>query len=196
MYRAYGHVRSRAFRVLWMLEELGVEYEYINHRPASEAMKSINNSGKVPALEVDGTVITDSAAIMCFLADRHSAMTFPCGSLERAQQDSLMHQINDELDAVLWMAGRHTFVLPEEKRHPTVKESLRWEFTRNCEKIAARLQGEFLMGEQMTVPDILLTHCLNWAVSAKFVCENKELRKYASRMRSRPAYKRAYALED
>ena len=67
MYRAYGHVRSRAFRVLWMLEELGVEYEYINHRPASEAMKSINYSGKVPALEVDGTVITDSAAIMNFL---------------------------------------------------------------------------------------------------------------------------------
>lgn len=195
MYKAIGHARSRAMRVLWMLEELELDYEYLNYRPASPEMKSVNPSGKAPALDVDGTVLTDSCAIMCYLADKHGKFTFASGTLERARQDSLMHQINDELDAILWAGARHTFVLPEEKRYPDVKESLRWEFTRNCERIAEKITGEYLMGSQMTVPDILLTHCLNWAYAAKFLCENKELLRLAKQMRSRPAYKRAYALE-
>lgn len=196
MYKAYGNARNRALRVLWLLEELGVEYEYFNYRAASDDMKTVNPSGKSPALGVDGEIITDSAAIMCFLADRHGQFTFPAGTIERGQQDSLMHQINDEMDAILWTAARHTFVLPKEQRFPDVKESLRWEFTRNCERIAAKMRGEFLMGDQMTVPDILLTHCLNWARNAKFTCENEDLLDFAVRMKERPAYKRAYALED
>lgn len=196
MYKAYGHVRSRALRVLWMLEELGQSYEYINHRPATDAMVAVNPSGKAPALDVDGTILTDSCAIMCYLADRHGQFTVQSGTLERARQDGLMHQINDELDAILWMAGRHSFVLPEERRMPEIKDSLRWEFARNCDRIAAQIQGEFLMGSQFTVPDILLTHCMNWSVGAKFKCENKDLLAYAKRMRQRPAYQRAFGLED
>jgi len=194
MYKAIGHLRSRAFRVLWTLEELGQDYEYVPFRPGSADMKAVTPSGKSPALDVDGTVITDSAAIMSFLADRHNQFTFPAGTIERAQQDSLIHQINDEMDALLWTAARHTFVLPEEKRVREVKDSLKWEFTRNCERIGSRRQGEFLMGDQMTVPDILLTHCLNWANSAKFTCENRSLLDLADRMRARPAYQRTDAL--
>ncbi len=196
MYKAIGHVNNRAFRVVWMLEELGLDYEYIPYRAGSAEMKSVNPSGKSPALDVDGDIITDSSAIMCFLADRHQNLTFPSGTVERAQQDALMHQINDEMDAILWAAARHTFVLPSEKRVPEVKDSLRWEFTRNCERIAAKICGEFLMGDKMTVPDILLTHCMNWAKSAKFTCENNTLLDYADRMRARAAYARAKALAD
>lgn len=194
MYKAFGHVRSRAFRVLWMLEELGQDYEYIPFRAGSSEMKNVNPSGKAPALEVDGTILTDSVAIMSFLADRHGQLTFPCGTIERAQQESLVHQINDEMDALLWAAARHTFVLPEEKRVPEVKDSLKWEFTRNCERIGSRIQGAFFMGDQVTVVDILATHCLNWARSAKFTCENKELLDLADRMRARPAYQRTDAM--
>lgn len=194
MYKAIGHVRSRAFRVLWTLEELGEDYEYIPFRAGSDEMKSVNPSGKSPALDVDGTIITDSVAIMTFLADRHAQFTFSCGTVERAHQDSLIHQINDEMDALLWTAARHTFVLPEEKRVPDVKDSLRWEFTRNCERLGSRIQGKFLMGDQMTIADILATHCLNWAKSAKFTCENSNLLDLAERMRARPAYQRTNAL--
>jgi glutathione S-transferase len=196
MYKAIGHVRSRALRVLWMLEELNQEYAYLDYRPGSPEMKAINPSGKVPALEVDGVIITDSVAIMTFLSDKHGQFTNASGSIERAQQDAITHQINDEMDAVLWAAARHSFVLPEEKRVPAVKDSLKWEFARNCGRIAAKMKGEFLFGDQMTLPDILLAHCLNWATIAKFSCENNDLLDHAKRMRSRPAYKRAYALGD
>ena len=51
--------------------------------------------------------------------------------------------------------------------------------------------GPFLMGETMTIADIVLTHCLGWAISAKFPVEEPRLRDYAEAMRARPAYKRA-----
>ncbi len=195
MYQAIGNVKSRAFRMFWMLEELGVEYEHINEGPRSKRVKELNPSGKVPVLIEDGTVLTDSCAIMTYLADKHGALAYPAGTLERARQDALMHQINDEIDAVLWVAARHSFILPEDKRVPAVKHSLRWEFEQNCERMADALKGDFLMGDQMTVPDILLAHCLNWASNAKFNIPRKELLDYRKRMISRPAFQRALGLE-
>lgn len=179
-----------------MLEETGAEYEYINHSPGSDAMKAINPSGKAPALIVDDVILTDSCAVMDFLADRHGILTYACGTIERALQNSLTHRINDEMDSLLWTAARNTFVLPEEHRVPAIKESLRWEFARNADRIADEIKGEFLMGDMMTVPDILLCHCLNWAYAAKFPVENEKLRAYAKNLRQRDAYKRAFAIED
>ena len=100
----------------------------------------------------------------------------------------------DEFDAVLWMASRHSFVLPEHLRLPAIKDSLKWEMERSQNTLLARMgEDAFLMGAQMTVPDIILTHCLSWAIAAKFPVETPALVAYAKRMRARPAFKRAAA---
>lgn len=193
MYELIGNVQSRAFRVLWMLEEIGTPYEHLNVKPHSEAARAANPSGKVPALRVDGHCLTDSSAILTFLADRHGLLTHPAGSIERAEQDALLHLVLDEMDAVLWTAARHSFILPEDQRVPAVKPSLNWEFQRNAQRLSERLQGPFLMGDKMTVPDIVATHCLNWAFAAKFPVEDDKLLGYAKAMRGRDAFKRAAA---
>lgn len=193
MYEVIGNVQSRAFRVLWMLEEIGTPYEHLNVKPHSEAARAANPSGKVPALRVDGHCLTDSSAILTFLADRHGLLTHPAGSIERAEQDALLHLVLDEMDAVLWTAARHSFILPEDQRVPAVKPSLNWEFQRNAQRLSERLQGPFLMGDKMTVPDIVATHCLNWAFAAKFPVEDDKLLGYAKAMRGRDAFKRAAA---
>lgn len=194
MYKVYGSAVSRAFRVLWMLEELGVAYEHHDAKPQSEAARALNPSGKVPIL-VDGeAVLTDSTAILTYLADKHGKLTYPAGTVERAQQDALTHTILDEFDAVLWTAARHSFVLPEEKRVPQVSDSLKWEFARNLDRLADRFVGPFLQGETMTIADIICVHCLNWAYGAKFPMENETLLAYAKEMRARDAFKRVRAL--
>jgi len=193
MYKVYGKVQTRAFRVLWMLEEIGQPYELIEAGPRSEAVMALNPSGKVPVLQDGDAILTDSAAILTYLADKHGQLTFAAGTVERAYQDALTHTILDELDAVLWTAARHSFILPEEKRVKDVKPSLQWEFTRNLDRLADRLKGPFLMGEKMTIADILCTHCLNWARGAKFPVENEALLTYAKSMRDRDAFKRAQA---
>ncbi len=193
MYDVIGSVTSRAFRVLWALEELEVPYTLTYASPGDETIRAVYPSGKVPALRVDGDVITDSVAIMTFLADKHGALLSPAGTIARAKEEARLHRVNDELDALLWTAARHTFVLPEEHRVPEVKPSLKWEFERNLGRLSKEM-GEFAVGDQFTIVDVLLTHCLNWAYSAKFPEPNADMLDYAKRMRARPAFKQVRAL--
>ena len=192
MYSVIGSVQSRTLRVLWMLEDLGVPYEHLPAPPQSPDVVAINPTGKVPVLVVDNTPITDSTAIITYLADRHQALTYPAGTLERARQDSLTQLLLDEFDAALWLAARHSFILPEELRESAIKKSLKWEFERSQAALVARMgDGPFLMGEAMTVPDIILTHCGNWAQVARFPITEPALAAYFARMRQRPALRRA-----
>lgn len=193
MYKVFGKVQSRALRVLWMLEEIGQPYDFIEAAPRSPEVVALNPSGKVPVLVDGDTTLLDSTAIITYLADKHGALTYPAGTIERAQQDALTHAALDEIDAVLWTGARHSFILPEDKRVPEVKPSLKWEFARNLDLMADRFEGPFLMGETMTIADIILTHCLNWANNAKFPMENQKMLAYAKAMRGRDAFKRATA---
>jgi glutathione S-transferase len=193
MYKVIGKAQTRTFRVLWMLEEIGQPYELVQSSPRSDDVLALNPSGKIPVFIDGDATITDSTAIITYLADKHAQLTFPAGTIRRAQQDALTHAVLDELDAVLWTAARHSFSLPEDKRVPEVKPSLKWEFARNLNLLADRLEGPFLMGEQMTIADIICTHCLNWAFGAKFPIENEKMLTYGKEMRARDAYLRAQA---
>jgi len=192
MCKVIGGVKSRTLRVLWMLEELGVDYDHVVAAPQTDEVRTHNPSGKVPVLLVDGEALTDSMAILSFLGDRHGKLTHPAGSIERARQDGLSFRILDEMDAILWTAARHSFVLPEEMRVPQVKTTLRWEFE-NATRYMSNLLGDqpFLMGDELTIPDILLTHCLGWAINARFNVGDENLRAYMDRLRSREAFQRA-----
>jgi glutathione S-transferase len=193
MYTVVGTSKSRAARVLWLLEELGQPYTQIPAAPQSAEARAHNPAGKVPTL-VDGSdVITDSTAILTYLADKHGAFTATAGTPARAQQDSLTQCLLDEFDALLWTSARHSFVLPEDMRLPAIKESLRWEYARNLARLDARLKGPYLMGDEMTVPDVIATHCLSWGLGAKFAAPEGDLADYLARMRERPAFLRAMA---
>lgn len=194
MYDVIGSRASRAFRVLWMLEELGVAYKHTPVAPRSPEAMAANPSGKVPAMQVGDVALTESVAIMAYLGDKHGKLTYPAGTLERARQDALTQQILDEIDALLWTAARHGFILPEEHRVPAVKDSLKWEYTRNIARLADRLQSPFLMGDTMTTPDILLTHCLRWAEIAKFPGAGDALTAYRDKMEARPAFQKTVSL--
>lgn len=194
MYEVFGNVASRAFRVLWALEELGQEYTLTLANPQDAVIRAVYPVGKVPAMRVGTDILTDSTAIITYLADKHGGLSAPAGTIARAHQDAITHAIIDEIDAVLWAGARHSFALPKEHRVPEVKTSLRWEFNRNVHRLADRVTTPFAAGEEFSIADILLTHCLNWAISAKFEHDNKQMHAYAKEMRARDAFKRVRAL--
>ena len=194
MYSVIGTTKSRTARVLWMLEELEQPYDRVRAAPRSEDVTALNPGGKIPVLVDDGTPITDSTAIIQYLADKHGALTYTAGTIDRARQDSLTQFLLDEFDAALWMAARHSFILPEELRHSGIKDSLKWEFERSQKVLMGRMgAGPFVMGDVMTVPDIICTHCGNWAIGAKFPISEPGYADYLARMRARPAFERAMA---
>ncbi|TCL00680.1 glutathione S-transferase [Shimia isoporae] len=189
MYEVIGSATSRAFRVMWLLEELGQPYEHAPENPHSDRVKELNPSGKIPVLMDGDTLLTDSTAILTYLADKHGALTYPAGTVERAKQDGFTQMILDEIEGLLWTASRHTFILPKDKRVPELKDTLIWEFERNIRNVMSRANGPYLMGEMFTVPDIILTQCATWAKVAGFPTDNEAVVNYIKGTRSRPAFR-------
>lgn len=193
MYTLIGSPKTRAFRVLWMLEELGLDYELIPDAPGGSAVAQHNPSGKIPVLMDGDVAIPDSVAGMTYLADKHGHMTHPAGTKERALQDSFTNFLNDEFDSNLWTAARHRFALPEDKRVPEIEASLKWEFERSGNTLEARLgDREYLTGDTPTVADMLLTHLSGWAHNFEFPKLPRPVIEVARRMQSRDAFKRAH----
>ncbi|WP_298841386.1 glutathione S-transferase family protein [uncultured Roseobacter sp.] len=193
MYTVIGPQKSRAMRVLWMLEELGEPYEHIPAPPRSDEATRYNPTGKVPALTDGDAVLTDSMAIITYLADKHGKLTAPAGTVARARQDALTFWLIDEMDAVLWAAAKHSFVLPQDLRMPEIKETLKAEFVASADRLSSMIDGPFLMGDEISIPDILACHCINWSVGAKFPRVDDRLFAYAKNLRERPAYQAAAA---
>lgn len=86
MIKLYGILMSRASRCLWMLEELGLEYENVPVHFVGEAQKpgflKINPNGKVPALDDEGLILFESMAINLHLANRYGKPPFRPESME------------------------------------------------------------------------------------------------------------------
>ncbi|MEL7100793.1 MAG: glutathione S-transferase family protein [Pseudomonadota bacterium] len=194
MYKLIGSTKTRALRVSWMLEELGQDYEQIQAGPGSDEARQYNPLGKIPALVDGDAVLTDSVAIMTYLADKHGALTAAAGTVARAQQDAMTLWLIDEMDAVLWTFAKHNFALPEAARVPAITEGLHFEYARTLATLSERLgDGPFLMGAQVTIPDLLAVHCLGWGHMARFPAMDDRLKDWAKGLRERPAYKAALA---
>lgn len=192
MYKVIGPPMTRALRVLWCLEELEQDYENIPTSPHTDEVKAINPSGKVPALIDGDDVILDSAAICQYLADKHGEMTFLTGTIERAHMQSWINFANDDIESPLWVFWKHTMVKSEEDRVEAIKPICHKEFNTAMKAFEARLgDNKYAMGDVFTVPDIILGHCMNWAVNAcKFDLREGKVTDYANRIRERSAYKR------
>ncbi len=197
MYKLVGTPKSRAFRVLWMFEELGVEYEVLPAGPRSEEIKKLNPSGKVPVLLVDGEIIVDSVAIVQYLADVHGKFTYPAGTIERAKQDSFLQFAIDDMDAICWTASKHKFVFPEDKRVGEVQPSCEWDWDRSMEAFEHRLgNNTYVMGTDFTVPDLIIGHVAGWAKFCEFNWPEGKVTEYFERVRTRPAFTRAWEIRE
>ena len=196
MIEVVGTLRSRAFRVLWALEELGLDYSLRNAMPRTDEVRALNPTGKVPVLIEGDTVLTDSVAIITYLADREGKLTFPAGTVERAQQDARLNAVLDEMEAAIWAGAKHSFGLPEDKRVPEVKDSLKYEFALGVDWFTGRLgDGPYVMGETFTTADIVVTHLGNWAARTKYAYDNPAFDAYLDRVRERPAYQKVDGLD-
>jgi glutathione S-transferase len=193
LYRLHGQTKSRALRPLWLLEELDVPFTFHPVAPRSPEAFALSPLGRIPIMETEDGPVTDSVAMMTFLSDRHGGFTEAAGTTARARQDALTQLILETFDAVLWAYAKHSFTLPEARRTPEVKPSLRWQFSQYAGSMADLLgERRYLMGEEMRVPDILLAHCCGWAAGLTFDLP-ESLRAHMTHMRARPAFRRAIA---
>jgi glutathione S-transferase len=197
MYKVIGSPKTRAFRVMWMLEELGQPYTVDPLPPRDKALLAFNPSLKVPVLQDGNDYVIDSVAICQYLADKHSMMTFKAGTIDRAHQDSFTQFSVDDVELCLWVAAKHAFALPEEYRVPDVKRACKFDFDRAMAALSARLgERKYVMGDTFTVPDLLLGHCAGWAASMGWTPAQDNVAAYFKRVRERPAFLKATAARE
>lgn len=197
--KLYGYRNGRTFRALWALEEIGAQYEYVEidlMRGEAREPKflEINPAGKVPVLDDDETIITESAAICMHLAEKHpqSRLLPAAGTLERSQCYKWTSYVLTELDAPLWTIAKHRFALPRERRVPAVIETTSWEFRTAVKILAAGLgYRRYLVGDCLTVADIVAGHTLSWAKSTRIALGSDHLERYLDSLMARDAATRA-----
>ena len=203
MYTLYGFPKTRSVRVAWALEEMGLEYSYqlVNLRKGdhlSESFRMLSPTAKIPLLQTEEGVISESAAIVTWLADKHGYQEFipKLGTLERGKFEQMMLYLVTELEQPLWAQAKHTFALPEDKRVEKMLEVAAWEFSRAL-KVFSELLGddEYLVGNQFTVADIVAGHLLAWAKGNGISFNDGKVASYAERVLGRDAYRRAWQNE-
>ena len=198
MYEIIARPQTRSLRVTWALEELEQEYKYTVTKPHSELMNAANPSGKVPALRHGETLVQDTAAIVTYVGDQHpeKGFTHPSGSAERGRMDSLMYFAQTDLESPLWFFTRTAWLLPEEKKVPEANDLCKEDFAKAIQALEIHLgDGEYILGEQFTAPDILFGHIYRWSKNVQFEIGSDKVKAYMERCIARPALGRALKRE-
>jgi glutathione S-transferase len=192
MLTLYHAPRSRSFRALWLLEEIGAPFELqivsIRRGDGSGAADPSNPHplGKVPALAHDGHVVFETSAIALYLTD-----LFP--------QSGLGPKIGDkERGAYLsWLAYYGGVFEPSltakflKLQH--VYGTFGWgPFDEVLEHLGRTLAARpYLLGEKFSAADIVYGGSLPLLMGRGIVPETETFKAYAARVTARPAVARA-----
>ena len=191
--KLYEFAPTRSIRARWLLQELGVDFEAVSvdlrageHRRPE--FLAINPAGKLPVL-VDGDfVLTESVAIVLYLAAKHASKgLLPMDPRQRAEVDRWLLFTVTELEQPLWRIARHTALYPEERRLPAEVLLASEDFRAMADVLEKHMQQrQFVAGERVTVADFVLAYTLDWANEVKLLDGYPQLLAYMGRMYARP----------
>lgn len=201
MLTIYGSAQSRAIRVLWMAGELGLKYEHEDWLPRSPETRTpqflaLNPNARVPVIDDDGFVLSESMAINCYLAKKHRSALYPADPKHEALALQWSLWETDRLDRQLVDYVRHTRALPEAERKPEVAEKAWKEVVPAFDVLEAALaKSEWLAGPAFSVGDLNVAAALYRALSVD-LSRWPHLQRWMNRCWERPAAKKARAMRD
>ena len=191
--KLYGFGPTRSLRALWGLRELDADFEFVPvNLLAGEHSRPdflrLNPAGKIPVLVDGDLVLTESAAIVMYLAEKYRAKgLLPDDLKERAQVYRWLMFAVTELEQPLWRITRHTALYPEDKRLPDDVALASQEFVAMAAVLDRHMEGrEFIVGDSITVADCLTAHTLDWGNEQRLIDDCPQLRAYLERMYARP----------
>jgi len=190
--KLYQFPPTRSLRALWALRELDVACEIVTvnllageNRDAD--FLKLNPAGKLPVLVDGDLVLTESVAIVLYLAEKYPQKgLIPTDPVERAQVYRWLLFTATELEQPLWRIARHTTLYPPELRLPGDVAIAREEFRAMAAVLAAHLTGREFVGKRLSVADMVLAYTLDWGNEVELLNEQPVLRAYLERMYSRP----------
>lgn len=188
----YHCPRTRGFHALWMLEEVGIPYEVkivnIRDEAQSEAYGAINPMRKVPALDVDGHLVTESTAICAWLADAcpQAGLAPALGDIARA-------------DYLRWLFFCAACIEPafidKAFNRETPAATAGWgNVERVLDTLTQGLSGHnYLVNDRFGAADLIIGSTLNFLMTFKMLERREPFASYVDRLTAREAFQRATA---
>ncbi len=193
MMKLYGLGPTRSLRALWALQELDADFEFIpfnllggeNRHPD---FLRLNPAGKVPVLVDGDMVLTESAAIVMYLAEKYAAKgLMPADLTERAQAYRWSLFAVTELEQPLWRISKHSFLYPEDKRLPEDIALAREEFAAMAQVLERHMDGRtFVVGDRISIADCVTVYVIDWGNEVGLIDGCPNLKAYLERMYARP----------
>lgn len=187
------------------LHEIGRPFELRKFATADRANYSaeylaINPKGRIPALQIDGFVLTENPAILAYLGRRFpSAGLYPADASEaEARCLELLAWSSNTVHVAYAQLLRPERFVPNERSYPAVKDSGRINYERCLADIEKRLQSqEYAVGAQFTVVDPFWLVFYRWGMRSSYDMRNRfpAYTAYAKRLCERPSVQRALAAE-
>lgn len=197
----WGVGTSRTIRPHWALHELGLDFELRPIQPRtgethSPEFTALSARQKIPLLQDNGLILTESAAIVTYLSDAYGQnhnRLIPLDPRARAQCLEWCFFVISELDATsLYVMRRHGDLRHIYGEAPLANAAAAEYFQKQMRTVERALQDKppYILGDRFTVADILLSTCMTWAVRYGVPVSDLALG-YNKRITDRPAYRRA-----
>ena len=191
-------------RVYWMAEELGLDYEIVpitsrSGQTLSPEFTALNPIQKIPVFENGSVILSESAAIVTYMADRFSLPEGFCGgrTLEiKAKISEWCFFVMTELDAhSLYLIRRHDSLKEVYGEAPEAVASAEEYFNKQITAATKKMDnsGPYVLGRNFSVADILLSSCLDWAIAYELGVPDVMLR-YREIVHERHAYQKALTI--
>lgn len=199
--RIYGIARTRAFRALWIAEELGLAYEHIPIEigPAGARKPeylAINPNGRLPAIDDGGFVLWESLAITLYLAKKyaHGAL-YPTALEDEARVWQWSFWAVAEVDRGVNIWSLHAVRLPPNERDAGLRDEALGVLAAPFAVLdAAVSENPYLLGPDFTVADLNVAAVVSRAVDMDLSAW-PHLKNWLVRCLERPAARRALALK-
>jgi glutathione S-transferase len=194
----YTNPMSRGRIVRWALEETGAPYEakIVEYGPEMKGAEfcALNPMGKIPVLSHDGTIVTETPAIVAYLADAFPASNLapPVNSPLRGPYYRWLFFCAGPLEAAITDKSLNVEV-PREKMGFVGYGSLALALDVVEKAVGA---APYLLGSAFSAADIYLASHLNFNMMFGNIEPRPAFTDYVARMMSRPAAQRATAQDD
>ena len=201
--KLYWCPQTRSSRAVWMLEEVGVDYELVRvdvTKPErSPEHLAASPMGKVPALEDGDVKMWDSAPICLYVADRYAS-----GRLAPSLDDPLRARFVQWLiyapgmiEPAMFEAGLRTVVPAEHQEEAFNPGRLGWGSFAQTIKTWEEGLGEhpWILGDTFSAADVMLGSSAVFLRMFGMLPESPVLEAYADRCLERESYKQAMEAE-
>lgn len=196
MIRLHHVPQSRSFRILWLLEELGLHFDVVEHSFFDKSLRgadylAISPAGRVPALEIDGRTLFESGAITQYLCETRGQLQ---GSkAERPDWLEWLHYAETIASHVANLTQSHVVLREDWMRSPTLMRLEAARLGKTLEVVERGLSDEYILPSGFSAVDIAVSY--GAYIGQRFVRLDAlpRVQAWLARLAGRPAWQRAQA---